>query len=469
MERERVAERNQLGGALRSLNRGNTSHSQEVTLGRLPFDDQLEGGLLHVQHAGGDRFPSSDAAITHIHHVHLTSTCEVGELISHWRVAPSSEDMTQHTTVGGKACHRVTTLVNWMERLLDSQASEPRDQWRRPLETLRLSLTARCNLACSYCQPAHQEVRQLLTLEQQLALIEACCHLGVRSLRLTGGEPLLSDQLEPLLQSIQKRRRACNGPVALLKEVALTSNGLLLDHAKAQRLRTAGLDRLTLSLDGLDAAVVADMAGLQGGSTAGHRTLTTLIDAIGYAREAGFDPSAGALKLNSVIQRGRNDHQVLPLAAFGRAQGIECRFIEFMDVGSSNSWSLDQVIPAAELIEMIDAEWPLVPIGRSSGGTANRWRYRDGRGVISVIASVSEPFCSDCNRARITADGQLYTCLFASTGLNLRPWLEPEIQPEQLIRLLQAHWAKRHDRYSEERHLSITKEAKRADMAYLGG
>lgn len=343
------------------------------------------------------------------------------------------------------------------------------DRRQRPLQVLRLSLTARCNLACSYCQPDHREVSGLLSQSQRLALIEACCRLGVRSLRLTGGEPLLSDQLEPLLEAIRLRRQQPGDPLSQLEEVALTSNGLLLDQARAERLRRAGLDRITLSLDGLDAAVVAAMAGLPAGVEAGARALAAVREAIVVAREAGFDPRLGALKLNSVIQRGRNEDQLLPLAAFARDQGLELRLIEFMDVGHRNGWSGDQVMPAAEMLRQLQTVWPLEPLGRPVGGTARRWRYRDGAGVVAMIASVSEPFCSDCNRARITADGQLFTCLFASTGLNLRPWLEPGNDPEALCAVLRQHWRARTDRYSEERGLKSGLVPERAEMAYLGG
>ena len=343
------------------------------------------------------------------------------------------------------------------------------DRWQRPLRVLRLSLTARCNLACSYCQPDHREVSGLLNQSQRLALIAACCRLGVRSLRLTGGEPLLSDQLEPLLEAIQSRRQQPDDPLAQLDEVALTSNGLLLDRARAEHLRRVGLDRITLSLDGLDAGVVADMAGLPAGVEAGARALAAVREAIVVAREAGFEPRLGALKLNSVIQRGRNEDQLLPLAAFAREQGLELRFIEFMDVGHRNGWSGDQVMPAVEMLRELQAVWPLEPLGRPAGGTARRWRYRDGAGVVAVIASVSEPFCTECNRVRITADGQLFTCLFASTGLNLRPWLEPGSDPEALCVVLRQHWRARADRYSEERGLKSGLVPERAEMAYLGG
>jgi len=342
------------------------------------------------------------------------------------------------------------------------------DRWQRPLGVLRLSLTARCNLACSYCQPEHREVQEPLDLSQRLALISAACRLGVHSLRLTGGEPLLSDQLEPLLQRISQGRQDSADPLSGLKEVALTSNGVLLDRARAQALRQAGLDRITLSLDGMDGPSVAAMTGLRGGEGVGRAVLASVRGALNHARAAGFDPQAGALKINSVIQRGRNEDQLIPLATFARQQGMELRLIEFMDVGHSNGWSHEQVVPAVEMVERLQAIWPMEPLGRSAGGTARRWRYRDGGGSVGVIASVSEPFCGDCNRLRITADGQAYSCLFAAHGRNLRPWLAPRIDAAGLMGAMREQWSARSDRYSEERSVEDG-FVPRADMAYLGG
>ena len=346
----------------------------------------------------------------------------------------------------------------------------PADQLGRPLGVLRLSLTARCNLACPYCLPDGVEPPGLLNLAQRLRIVEAAVSLGAHSLRLTGGEPLLYPQLDALIRAVQPLRTKGLG------EVALTSNGMLLSADRAQRLRQAGLDRITLSLDGTTGAAVARMAGLAD-EAAGARSLAQVLAAIGHARAAGFDPAQGALKLNAVIQRGANDDQLLPLAQLARERGLELRLIEFMDVGNRNGWRPEAVLNAAEMVQRIGARWPLEPQGRPIHGTAARWSYRDGGGEgqgsrLAVVASISEPFCGDCNRLRVTADGIAYTCLFAApgSGLDLRPWLQATSQPEALWAALAALWGNRRDRYSEERtERRPAAEAPRAEMAYLGG
>ena len=333
----------------------------------------------------------------------------------------------------------------------------------RPLGVLRLSLTARCNLACPYCLPDGTEPPGLLTLEQRRVVVQAAVALGAHSLRLTGGEPLLHPQLESLIEAVQPLR--AQG----LQEIALTSNGTLLSASRARALRKAGLDRITLSLDGADGMSVARMAGLSD-ATAGDRTLAAVLAAIGHARDAGFDPGAGALKLNAVIQRGRNDDQLVPLAALCREQGLELRLIEYMDVGNRNGWSPADVVSASEMTERIGAHWPLEALERDRHSTARRWRYRDGAVGIAMVASVSQPFCGDCNRLRVTADGVAYTCLFAtpSSGLDLKPWVQPSLDPIGLEQALTQLWRSRRDRYSEERQAS-TAGRDHAEMAYLGG
>jgi cyclic pyranopterin phosphate synthase len=353
-----------------------------------------------------------------------------------------------------------------------STLAHPSDRLGRPLGVLRLSLTARCNLACPYCLPDGVEPPGLLTLAQRLRVIEAAVALGVRSLRLTGGEPLLHSQLEELIRAVQPLRARGLG------EIALTSNGVLLNAERARALRTAGLDRITLSLDGTTGAAVARMAGL-GDGAAGERTLTQVLAAIEHARTAGFDPAQGGLKLNAVIQRGANDDQLLPLAALARERGVELRLIEFMDVGNRNGWRPEAVLSAAAMVERIDARWPLEPLGRAAHGTAGRWRYRDGGGALAVVASVSAPFCGDCNRLRVTADGIAYTCLFAAPGggLDLRPWLTPDAPAEALREAIAGRWSRRNDRWSEERQEawscggpeSQATAPAHAEMAYLGG
>jgi len=352
------------------------------------------------------------------------------------------------------------------------------DQLNRPLGVLRLSLTARCNLACPYCLPDGVEPPGLLTLAQRLQLIEAAVALGARSLRLTGGEPLLHSGLEELIAAVQPLR-AIHPEGPGLREIALTSNGTLLSAERARSLRGAGLDRITLSLDGTTGASVARMAGVSDGEA----LLAKVLAAIEHARAAGFDPGRGELKLNAVIQRGANDDQLLPLAELARERGLELRLIEFMDVGNRNGWRPEAVLSAAEMVERIGARWPLEPQGRAAHGTASRWRYRDrepeGGGILAVVASVSAPFCGDCNRLRVTADGIAYTCLFAApgSGLDLRPWLQPDSAAGKLQGALAELWRERRNRWSEERQeawqigtaAGATTAPPHAEMAYLGG
>ena len=359
------------------------------------------------------------------------------------------------------------------------------DQLNRPLGVLRLSLTARCNLACPYCLPDGLEPPGLLTQAQRLTVIGAAVELGASSLRLTGGEPLLHSGLEELVTAAQPLRQRG------LSEIAITSNGVLLSAERARTLREAGVDRITLSLDGVSGEAISAMAGLNGGAPAGEALLAKVLAAIEHARAAGFDPTRGQLKLNAVIQRGRNDDQLLPLAALARQRGLELRLIEFMDVGNRNGWQPEAVVSAAEMVAAIGARWPLEPLGRGSGSTAQRWRYRDGdsggdsqRGGahLAAVASVSAPFCGDCNRLRVTADGIAYTCLFAApgSGLDLRPWLRPGIAAGELQNAIAGLWRSRANRWSEERQeasnaagplgeAQTSGASRHAEMAYLGG
>ena len=335
------------------------------------------------------------------------------------------------------------------------------DQLQRPLGVLRLSLTARCNLACPYCQPDGQEPADRLSTAQRLRVIEAACSLGVSSLRLTGGEPLLAPDLDDLLHAINQGHRAVDSPLSALKDIALTTNGVLLSPARALQLRRSGLQRLTISLDAADPERVGEMSGRP---QQGEQLLEQVLAAIAAAKAAGFDPATGALKLNSVIQRGRNDDQLLPLAGLAREHGLELRLIETMDVGNRNGWSPADVVPAAEMLQRLSHHWPLDPLGRAAHGTASRWRYRDGNGSIAIVASISQPFCGDCNRLRVTANGMAYTCLFASEGRDLKPWLQ---SPSELRRAMGDLWRQRQDRYSEERASRAGQP--KAEMAYLGG
>jgi cyclic pyranopterin phosphate synthase len=311
----------------------------------------------------------------------------------------------------------------------------------------------------------------MLGLAERRELVAASVDLGAHTLHLTGGEPLLDADLEHLIMALQPLRPR-------LRRIALTSNGQLLSAARAKALRKAGLDTVTLSLDGTDANSVARMSGRRDGGL----VLEQLLAAIEHARSAGFDPTRGGLKLNAVIQRGVNEDQVLPLASLARQRGLELRLIEFMDVGNRNGWQPDAVVTAATMVSRIHNHWPLEPLQREANATHRRWRYRDGGGAgspvappISTIAAISEPFCGDCNRLRITADGLAFACLFASTGTDLRPWLRPRPQAAALRLALAELWHSRGDRYSEERaelRAKATSQASlspHAEMAYLGG
>lgn len=345
------------------------------------------------------------------------------------------------------------------------------DRLGRPLGVVRLSLTARCNLNCPYCLPESKDPAGMLGLEERRELVAASVDLGAHTLHLTGGEPLLDADLEHLIMALQPLRPR-------LRRIALTSNGQLLSAARAKALRKAGLDTVTLSLDGTDANSVARMSGRRDGGL----VLEQVLAAIEHARSAGFDPTRGGLKLNAVIQRGVNEDQVLPLASLARQRGLELRLIEFMDVGNRNGWQPDQVVTAATMVSRIHNQWPLEPLQREANATHRRWRYRDGGGPgspvappISTIAAISEPFCGDCNRLRITAEGLAFACLFASTGTDLRPWLRPRPQAADLRLALAELWHSRSDRYSEERaelRAKATSQASlspHAEMAYLGG
>ncbi|MCY4055386.1 MAG: GTP 3',8-cyclase MoaA [Cyanobacteria bacterium MAG CAR4_bin_6] len=327
------------------------------------------------------------------------------------------------------------------------------DQRGRTLGVLRLSLTARCNLACRYCRPENRDPPTLLTHQQRLKLIGAASRLGCRRLRLTGGEPLLAPGLAPLVQAVKA--------LDLVEDVAVTSNGVLLDRSVAQGLQQAGLDRITISLDGADPQAVLRMGG-------GH-SFAPVLSAIGHAQAVGLP-----VKINMVAMAHGNGDQVIPMARLCRRLGVELRLIEYMDVGNRNGWRPEQVITAAAMTAEIGRHWPLAPVGRQHGSTARRWRYQDGGGFVSTIASISEPFCGDCNRLRVTADGMAYTCLFASRGTDLKPALDPRQPDAVLMHQLRSLWRRRQDRYSEERALQAqqTSPAPRpipAEMAYMGG
>jgi cyclic pyranopterin phosphate synthase len=330
------------------------------------------------------------------------------------------------------------------------------DTLGRPLGDLRISVTDRCNFRCRYCMPRERfgHEHRFLPRSELLNFEEITRVVGVlsgslRKVRLTGGEPLLRKGLPDLVRML--RQRAC-------LDIALTTNGVLLPQL-AEGLARAGLQRLTVSLDALALDVFKAVTDADYGAS-------DVLEGISSASAAGFQ----SLKINSVIRRGVNESEILPLARHFHGSGHVLRFIEYMDVGATNGWSSRDVVSAAEIVERIDRELPLEPIGRATpSDVASRYRYKDGGGEIGVIASVTQPFCGDCSRLRLAADGQLYTCLFATSGTDLRGPLRAGASDQELLALISSVWAKRADRYSEERPQLIEKPKRKLEMSYLGG
>jgi cyclic pyranopterin phosphate synthase len=335
------------------------------------------------------------------------------------------------------------------------------DTLARPLRDLRISVTDRCQFRCTYCMPREVFGRdyaflpraELLTFEELTRLARIFESLGVRKLRLTGGEPLLRRDLERLIAML--------AAIAGITDIALTTNGALL-AGKARALAAAGLRRVTVSLDSLDDAAFMALNDAE-------FPVARVLDAIAAAAHAGLAP----VKVNMVVRRGQNDDSILPMAAHFRHSGHVLRFIEYMDVGTTNGWRLDDVVPAAEIISLIGQQWPLEPVAPGyHGEVANRYRYRDGAGEIGLIASVTQPFCRACTRARLSADGQLYTCLFAGTGHDLHSPLRAGTSDQELREQVTAIWTRRADRYSElrTRQTSRQQQVKRkVEMSHIGG
>ncbi len=335
------------------------------------------------------------------------------------------------------------------------------DTLGRPLRDLRISVTDRCNFRCVYCMPkeifgsdfAFLPRDQILTFEEITRLARAFVELGVEKLRITGGEPLVRRDLPNLVAMLAGLRT----PDGRQLDLTLTTNGSAL-RALARPLRDAGLGRLTVSLDSLDDAVFRAMNGVE-------FPVERVLDGIVAAVEAGFRP----IKINMVVRRGMNEASVLPMARRARADGHVLRLIEYMDVGTTNGWRLDEVVPAAEILATIDAEMPLEPAPPAyRGEVAGRWRYRDGSGEVGVIASVTRPFCGDCTRARISAEGVLYTCLFSAGGRDLRALLRGGASNEEIGAAIASVWRVRDDRYSEIRS-SETAGRPKVEMFAIGG
>jgi cyclic pyranopterin phosphate synthase len=337
------------------------------------------------------------------------------------------------------------------------QAAPVEDLLHRPLRELRVSVIDRCNFRCTYCMPEDSlqgrgvflPLVKLLTDHEITDLVRAFVDLGVRKIRITGGEPLV----RPGLPSLVSRLSAIDG----LREIALTTNGVLLPRL-AGDLAEAGLSRITVSLDSLDQQVLDVMSG-------GKARLEDILAGIEAAAAAGFR----RLKINTVVQRGLNDHTVLDLLSHFRGSGHTVRLIEYMDVGNSNHWHPDQVVSSAEWLQRIGERWPVEPVadGRPSE-TARRYRYLDGQGEIGLISSITQPFCGGCTRARLTADGMLYTCLFGTHGTNLMPLLRQVSDPVGLRERIRKVWLEREDRYSEIRS-ELAPPSDKVEMYRIGG
>ena len=331
-----------------------------------------------------------------------------------------------------------------------------RDRLGRPLRDLRISITDRCNFRCVYCMPKEKfgkdyqflERKALLTFEEISRIARIATGLGVRKVRLTGGEPLIRRNVEQLIAQLARIPGL---------DLTLTTNGSLL-RRKARALKDAGLQRVTVSLDALDDATFRRMNDVD-------FPVDRVLDGIDAAAEAGLAP----IKVNMVVRRGINEDSILPMARRFRGTGHILRFIEYMDVGSTNGWRMDDVVSAREIIERVGADFPLDPIDANyTGEVAERWGYRDGSGEIGVIASVTQAFCRDCTRARLSTEGQLYTCLFATRGHDLRALLRGGADDDEIRSKLAAVWSARTDRYSEIRS-SATVKLEKIEMSYIGG
>ena len=330
----------------------------------------------------------------------------------------------------------------------------------RPLKDLRISVTDRCNFRCTYCMPAEifgesykfLPKNEILSFEEIARLARIFVEFGVNKLRITGGEPLLRTDLHILIAMLTG--------MPGLEDLTLTTNAFLLPQ-QAQQLKDAGLQRVTISLDTLDDEVFKEMNGR-------GISIDRVLQGIDAAAAVGLAP----IKINAVVQKGVNDHTVVDLARYFKNSGHIVRFIEYMDVGNRNGWKGDQVVPAAEIVQQIDAEMPLEPVDSNyPGEVANRYRYQDGQGEIGVISSVSQPFCANCTRSRLSTDGKLYTCLFASTGVSLRDEMRAGASDDDLRNLITRIWTRRTDRYSEERTelASLQNVPAKVEMYQIGG
>jgi cyclic pyranopterin phosphate synthase len=350
------------------------------------------------------------------------------------------------------------------DAVMTGESTAPLDRLGRPLRDLRISVTDRCNFRCSYCMPKEVFDRNykflpqpaLLSFEEITRCARLFTELGVHKLRLTGGEPLLRKNLEVLVAMLSELRTVDGQPL----DITLTTNASLLAR-KARALKDAGLQRVTVSLDALDDSVFRRMNDVD-------FPVADVLRGIEEAQRVGLAP----IKVNMVVKRGTNDHEVLPMARHFRNSGIVLRFIEYMDVGATNGWRMDEVLPSAQLLHTLSAAHALEPVESGPvGETAERWRYRDGAGEIGLISSVTQAFCRDCNRARLSTEGKLFMCLFASRGHDLRALLRGGACDAQLRSRIDSIWRSRDDRYSELRSALPASQPgeRRVEMHYIGG
>ena len=333
-----------------------------------------------------------------------------------------------------------------------------KDKLNRPIRDLRISVTDRCNFRCTYCMPkeiygAHYQFMrrdELLSFEELLRVVRVFAELGVLKVRITGGEPLARQNVEVLIKMIAQ--------IKGISDISLTTNASLLTADKTQRLKEAGLSRLTVSLDALDNDVFMKMNDVD-------FPVDKILENIDHAVGAGFK----AIKINMVVVKNKNEDQVLAMARRFRGSGCIVRFIEYMDVGGGNQWKLEQVVPTADLIKLINEEFPIETVDANyAGEVAERWRYKDGQGEIGFIASVSKPFCRSCTRMRLSAEGTIYTCLFATRGHDLHRLLDAGYSDDELKHHIIDLWTQRDDRYSEIRSTQ-TVAIPKIEMSYIGG
>ncbi len=348
--------------------------------------------------------------------------------------------------------------------MINAKTSPPfiTDTQQRPLRDLRISVTDRCNLRCTYCMPREIFGKdfvflprdELLDFEEIERVARLFVQLGVHKIRLSGGEPLMRHGIERLIEKLAKLTDIDGQPV----DIALTTNGVMLAK-KAQTLKDAGLSRLTVSLDGLSDETFKRMSD-------SATSAATVLDGISSAQAVGLRP----VKVNMVVKRGVNEHEVIPLLNHFRHTGIILRFIEFMDVGSTNGWRMNDVLTAQEILESIQAHYPIQAIAPNyNGEVAKRWAFNDGSGEFGIVASVTQAFCHDCSRLRLSTDGKLFTCLFATNGVDLRDPLRRGADDEALRQLITRTWAQRTDRYSLDRHDGKALPGRKIEMSYIGG